>query len=134
MHDELLNISVEFRLEKARNCLKASEVLLSVESYADSANRSYYCIYHAIRAVLITVGFSSKTHSGNISEFRRKYIKTKIFPVEFSDIIGNAFDIRNDSDYEDFYVVAKEDVIKQLENAKLFLSAVEDYVKTIFPV
>jgi uncharacterized protein (UPF0332 family) len=81
--------------------------------------------------VLITDGFSSKKHSGNIGEFRRKYIKSGIFPIEFSDIIGNAFDIRNDSDYEDFYVVSKEDVTKQAENARTFLTAVEIYIKTI---
>ena len=131
MLDELRKISVDFRLEKARNCLNSSELLLSAGSFADSVNRSYYCIYHSIRAVLITDGFSSKKHSGNIGEFRRKYIKSGIFPIEFSDIIGNAFDIRNDSDYEDFYIVSKEDVIKQAENARAFLTAVENYIKTI---
>jgi len=129
--DELHKISVDFRLEKARNCLDASEMLLSASSFADSVNRSYYSIYHAIRAVLIIDGFSSKKHSGNIAEFRRRYIKTEIFPKEFSEIIGSAFDIRNDSDYEDFYVVSKEDVVKQAESARIFLNAVEDYIKTL---
>lgn len=131
MLDELHKISVDFRLEKARNCLDASEMLLSASSFADSVNRSYYSIYHAIRAVLIIDGFSSKKHSGNIAEFRRRYIKTEIFPKEFSEIIGSAFDIRNDSDYEDFYVVSKEDVVKQAESARIFLNAVEDYIKTL---
>ena len=131
--DDLKQISVNFRLEKAHNCLKASELLLSAESYADSVNRSYYSIYHAIRAVLITIDYSSKTHSGNISEFRRRFIKTGIFPKDFSDIVGRAFDIRNDSDYEDFYVVSKDEVIKQAENASVFLKATEDYIKTLLP-
>jgi uncharacterized protein (UPF0332 family) len=131
--DDLREVSVDFRLEKARNCLRAAETLLSADSYADSANRSYYCIYHSIRAVLITSGFSSKTHSNNIGEFRRRYIKTGIFPKEFSDIIGRAFDVRHDSDYEDFYIVSKDEVVRQIENAKVFLAAVEAYVQTLFP-
>ena len=131
MLDELHTISVTFRLEKAQNCLNASKLLLSAKAYADSVNRSYYAIYHAIRAVLITIDFSSKTHSGNIGEFRRRFIKTGIFPKEFSDIIGNAFDVRNDSDYEDFYVVSKEDVARQAENATIFLVAVEGYINTL---
>ena len=132
MLEEIQKISVDFRLEKARDCLKDANLLLSAKSYASSANRSYYAIYNAIRAVLITVDFSSKTHSGNIGEFRRRYIKTEICPKEFSDIIRKAFDVRNDSDYEDFYVVSKEDVILQAENASVFLAAVEDYIKTLF--
>jgi len=131
MLDEIQKIATTFRLEKARECLSDSKLLLSAESFASSANRSYYAIYHAIRAVLITVSFSSKTHSGNIGEFRRQFIKTGVFPKEFSDFIGDAFDVRNDSDYEDFYVISKEDVLLQAENANVFLSAVEDYIKSL---
>jgi len=131
MLDDLKKISVSFRLEKARDCLEASELLLSANSYANSVNRSYYAIYHAVRAVLITVGFSSKTHSGNIGEFRRLFIKTGIFPKEFSDIIGSAFDVRNNSDYEDFYIVSKDAVSKQADNARVFLEAVEEYIEAL---
>ena len=131
MLNDISRTSVEYRLEKSRNCIKAAETLLASEAYADSANRSYYGIFHAIRAVLITIGFSSKTHSGNITEFRRRYIKTGIFPNEFSDMIGNAFEIRNDSDYEDFYIVSKTEVSEQLDNAKVFLTAVEEHIKTL---
>lgn len=82
-----------------------------------------------MRAILAMDSFDSKKHSGIISAFRERYIKTKIFPPEFSDIIGNAFDIRNDSDYEDFYVISKDEVTKQIENAKAFFAAVEEYIK-----
>jgi len=129
--DDSRRASVEFRLEKAHSCLKAVQTLLDSEAFADSANRSYYCIFHSIRAVLITAGFSSKTHSGNIAEFRRRYIKTGIFQNEFSDVIGNAFEIRNDSDYEDFYILTKPEVEDQLNNAKTFLTANEAYIKTL---
>ena len=131
MLDELLQASVNIRLEKSRECLRDAERNLADNAFAVAANRSYYCIFHAIRTVLITIGFASKTHSGNISEFRRSFIKTGIFPVEFSDIIGRAFEVRNDSDYEDFYVISKEEVAQQTKNAITFLSAVEEYIKTL---
>ena len=131
MLDEILKVSVNVRLEKARECLKDAERNLKDNAYAVAANRSYYCIYHAIRSVLITIGAAYKSHSGNISEFRRSFIKTGIFPVEYSDIIGRAFDVRNDSDYEDFYVISKEEVVEQTQNARKFLTAIEDYIKTL---
>ena len=131
MLDETLQASVNIRLEKARECLKDAERNLNDNAYAVAANRSYYCIYHAIRSVLITIGVEYKSHSGNISEFRRNFIKTGIFSVEFSDIIGSAFEVRNDSDYEDFYVISKEEVAEQTKNARIFLTAVEEYIKTL---
>ena len=63
-----------------------------------------------------------KRHSGVISEFRRRYIKTGIFDMEMSTIISDLFNIRTDSDYDDFFVIAKEDVAVQIQNAETFLA------------
>ena len=131
MLDDILQASVNIRLEKARECLKAAENSILFTSYATAANRLYYAIFHSIRAVLLTIGYSSRKHSGIIAEFRQRYIKTEVFPPEFSDIINNAFNMRNNSDYEDFFIVSKEDVIKQIENAKTFLASVEAYINTL---
>lgn len=42
------------------------------------------------RMALDSVDFSK--HAGIISYFRRQYIKTGVFDVELSDIIGEAFE------------------------------------------
>ena len=131
MLDELLQTTVNLRLDKARECLRDAVKNIDDGAYATAANRSYYAIFHAMRSVLITIDFSAKTHSGNIAEFRRRFIKTGVFPTEHSDIIGRAFEVRNDSDYSDFYVISKEEVIQQAENAKTFIAAVEEYIKTL---
>ena len=129
--DEITRTVIGLRLEKAHKCLDASELLLSAESYADSVNRSYYCIYHAVHVVLTTIGFSSSKHTGNIAEFRRVFIKTGVFSDVYSDIIGDAFKVRTKSDYDIHYVVSKSEVTTQLENAKKFLAAVEAYINTL---
>ena len=43
-------------------------------------------------------------------------------------MIKEAFDIRTDSDYQDFYTIAKADVQQQFDNAKVFLEAVQKYI------
>jgi uncharacterized protein (UPF0332 family) len=97
-------------------------------SFETAANRSYYCIFNAMRAVLSLDLFDSKKHSGVISAFQKDYIRTGIFPKEFSDFVENAFEIRLESDYEVFYIVSKADVAAQVENAGIFLEAVEKYI------
>ena len=94
-----------------------------MEQFKGAANRSYYCIFHAMRAVLALEKFDSKKHSGVISAFRKNYIRAGFFPAEFSDIIGKAFEVRNGSDYQDFYLIPKEKVETQIANAKIFLAA-----------
>ena len=125
------NALMKARLDNARQCLISAKTLLDSNDYKGSANRSYYAVFHAMRAMLAIDGFDSKKHSGIISEFRKRYIKTGVLDVGLSKIIDVLFGIRNESDYEDFFVIVKEDVIQQLKNASAFLNAVEAYFKSL---
>ena len=50
------------RYEHALEDLKAAELLLEKEQYKSAVNRSYYSIFHAIRAVLAYDDIDSKKH------------------------------------------------------------------------
>ena len=126
--DKISSNLASARLQQARNCLQSAEMNIAIGLFRDAANRSYYCIFHIMRALLALDRFDAKKHSGVISAFRQKYIKTGILDSKFSEIVGTDFTVRNKSDYEDFYVVSKSDVEAQLENAKTFLAAVEGYL------
>lgn len=45
-----------------------------------------------------------------------------------SDIISEAFDIRSDSDYNDYFVISKKEVEEQILNTQYFYDRVEEYV------
>lgn len=119
------------RIERAKECITEADVLLQAGQFKGVANRSYYAVFHAMRAVLALDNFDSKKHSGVIAEFRRCYIKTGIFPAAFSVIISELFDIRTDSDYDDFYLIDKKDACRQLDNAEEFVSEVESYLISV---
>lgn len=120
------------RMSKAKDCLNDSAHLIQNGGYKSSANRSYYAVFHAIRAVLAFNDFDSKKHSGIISEFRRLYIKTGVFNDEVSRIIGRQFDIRSASDYDDFFDISEEIAKKTFEEARFVLSEIEDYLNKFF--
>jgi uncharacterized protein (UPF0332 family) len=129
--DELALSLATARLEQAWECLQSAERELLANSFKSAANRSYYCIFHTMRALLALDKFDSQKHSGIIAAFRQKYLKTGIFPPKFSGIIRDAFDIRKNSDYEDFFIVSKNAVATQIENAKAFFIAVEKHIKSL---
>ena len=118
-----------YRIEKARQCLITANDIMYNGDYASSANRSYYAILHGIRSVLALDGLDFKKHSAVIGKFRELYIKTGLFDVSFSRMIGEAFDLRSDCDYEDFYLVTKAEVEDQIKNTAQFLDAVESYIE-----
>ena len=57
-----------------------------------------------------------------------RYIKTGIFDKQLSNIIKRAFSLRIESDYEDFYVIAKADVENQVEETDIFYQAISEYL------
>ena len=59
------------RLEHAVECLSAARNLLETGNYKSAANRSYYAVFHAMRAVLAFDEIDMKRHSSMISAFHR---------------------------------------------------------------
>lgn len=118
-----------YRLEKAKGDLGTAEENLQKNRFSQSINRSYYAIFHAARALLALDKLDSRKHSGVISFFNQNYIKTGKIEREFYRMLSDAFDIRNESDYNDFYIALREDAQIQLENAKKFLHRIQEYIK-----
>ncbi len=131
MQDKELKDLAVLRFEHAVECLDAAKKLQECGNYKSAANRSYYAVFHAMRSVLSLDRIDMKHHSGVISEFRRLYIKTGLFDTRLSQIISVLFDLRNDSDYDDFFTVTEEEVAEQIKNAEYFLGEIKKYLGTI---
>ena len=118
-----------YRIEKAEECYQAAAQLIENKFYRDSANRSYYAIFNAIRAVLALDQVDFKKHSAVISYFQQHYVKTQLFEIKYSDYIRDAFSVRQFCDYQDFYVVVDSEVQAQLSHARELLDAVTSYLR-----
>ena len=64
-----------YRMERAREMLEAAESNLDSEQIRTSFNRSYYAVFHAMRAVNCLEGFDSSKHSGVIAFFNKTFLK-----------------------------------------------------------
>lgn len=120
------------RLDIAKERIEFADKILQIGDYKTVANRSYYAVFSAMRAVLALNGFDSKKHSGIIAEFRKEYLKSSILPKELSEIIDGLVEVRQGSDYDDFYLISKEEVAVQLANAKLFVTSISNYLGEIY--
>ena len=116
------------RFGRAMEELETAELLMSRGSYRQSINRSYYAIFHAVRAVNALDGFDSSKHSGVIAHFNQQYVKTGIFEKEASKIIRGASELREQADYEDFYTATKEEAVSVLNGAHGFIDMVGKFL------
>lgn len=122
---------IQYRLASAHEKLTAAKLLLDAELYKDSVGRSYYTIFSAIRAVLAIKQVDFSKHAGVIAYFQKEFIKTDIFDKKYSKYLQQAFQIRNSCDYDDFFIVSKQDAEEQYNRAKELLEVIEEYITGI---
>lgn len=130
MEKRQLDLS-HYRMEKAREDLSSSKLNLDNKKFSTSINRSYYSMFHAVRALFALEKFDSKKHSGIISHFNQYYIKPRHVDPEYFKMLTGAFQIRKDCDYDDFYIATYEEAKTQYENAGKFIKGIQEYIETI---
>lgn len=116
------------RLEQAKDDLKASQILYESKLYKSANNRAYYSIFHSIKAVLALEPIDFKRHKDVIAYFNQHYISTEIFPKKIGRKVSIASKIREDSDYDDEFVVKYEITQEQIETAKELIELVKEYI------
>ena len=127
--EDRLNYSAVL-LENAHRCLKTAKSNVEIGDYKAAANRSYYAIFHTMRAVLILEDVPERSkHSGVIALFQQRYLKTGILDKSLSRIITDAFEVRNEADYDVSYIISKDEVLEQIRRAGIFMEALETYLK-----
>ena len=63
-----------------------------------------------VKAILLTKSFTPKTHSGTLAKFSELFIKSNILSIELGKDLKNAFEMRNQGDYEFSINFSKQDV------------------------
>lgn len=117
---------MQYRLEQARETLLDARALYeNVRSPASIVNRAYYAMFYATLALLVTVGKSPSKHIGVISFFDSEFVRKSIFPKEMSRILHEAFETRQEGDYQNPAGIDREKAAEILKAAGEFLKVVE---------
>lgn len=74
-------------LVKARKKLTTARTNFDNDQYDDAVSRTYYGVFHAISAVLLSKGLHFSSHGQTTGEFNREFIKNKKFPTSFSETL-----------------------------------------------
>lgn len=117
------------RLEQAKEDLVASKLLYDSKLYKSANNRAYYAIFHSIRSILALEPIDFKKHKDVIAYFNKNYIRTEKFSKSMGRRISDASKIREDSDYDDEFIVCEEDTIAQIQTAEELINLVTKYIE-----
>ena len=119
-------------LTKAHNKLEAAKNLFEHGWFDDAVSRAYYSAFHAMNAVLISRGLSFSSHAQTIGVFNREFVKTGVFPKEFSRIIQDLFEDRETGDYDIDTLIDEQTARENIEKAENIIAGIEQYLDTFF--
>ena len=129
MNDVILKELFEHRLEQAKEELEAGKVLYKSNLFKSANSILYNSIFHSMKAVLALEPIDFKRHKDVVGYFNKNYVYPEIFPRNIGRKIADASSVREDSDYDDEYIVKPEDTLRQIETAKELLKLVEEYIE-----
>ena len=116
------------RLEQAKEDLEAGKLLYDKNFYKSANNRAYYSIFHSIKAVLALEPIDFKRHKDVLAYFNKNYINKETFSRMMGRKIQNASAIREDSDYDDEFIVDADKTNEQLKTAEELIELVDKYI------
>ena len=116
-------------IKKAKESLNAAKSLLESRYTDFSASRSYYAMFYAAEAVLLTKNLSFSKHKAVISALGKEFVKSGALPSGLHRHIADAFDVRQAGDYGPVGSVGKEKARVLIENAKEFIETIAGYLK-----
>ena len=129
MLDETRRDLALYRIDKSARVLEDAKMTLEANRFDTAANRAYYAIFHAMRAVFALDSKDYSKHSAVISFFSKDYIKTGRLDSGLGRTIKMASALRNASDYEDYVETTKEETNEAIQKATEFHNAVKEYVE-----
>jgi len=127
--EESVKIRIREELEVAKKRLAAAKLLFEKGMLEDAVNRAYYAFFHAAKATLNVLGYDARTHSGLISEFGLRIIRTNLLDKKFGQYLRRAFEMRESSNYEIGIIFAEEEVQTLIRNAEEFLGKAQEFVE-----
>ena len=128
LDNELLEL-LKYRYDRAVETLEVAKELFKNGKFKDANNRSYYAAYYAMRAVYTLQGKDFKKHKTLLAEFNKEFVASEIFPRTIGRKISMLALIREQSDYNDFYIASSAESQQQVEIAEELIELVAEYLK-----
>jgi uncharacterized protein (UPF0332 family) len=109
-------------IAKARDSLRAAQLLADEELYDIAVSRAYYAMFYIAEAFLLGEDLSFSKHSAVISKFGEYFARTGRVPVEFHRYLIQAEQSRIRADYDAAAQVTPDEATEQITHAENFLN------------
>ena len=115
---------IDYRIQSAKETLKAAKLLAENSHWNSAINRLYYTCFYAISALLYKYDINANSHAGLKHQFTLHFIKTGLVDKDLGRVFVQLFDWRQKGDYGDFYDFDKEKTLPLFSPVETLLDIV----------
>lgn len=116
---------VKYRIEKASSTVIEARDSADDNHWSLAANRLYYAIYYASKALLIQNGIIAKSHEGVIGQIGEKFVLTGVISKDEAKLLARLQNMRKTGDYDDFIEWQREDVEPLFAPVEAFIDKIK---------
>lgn len=122
MSPESSRANAAAELARADESLRAAEVLLREGLLSDAVGRAYYAAFHAVRALLFSVGLEPRSHRGALHLFNLHFVRTGKLEARHLAALARAQYDRTTADYGAAPRFAVDDAQEEIASARELLA------------
>lgn len=119
---------IAYRIQKSKETLSDTVLLLEAERWSSAANRLYYACFYMILAYFASAEIKTATHNGVKTKFNQELIKSGKIDQYYGRAFNKLFGIRQDADYEDFQPLRKEDLQPIVQDVFQLMEMIEQLI------
>jgi uncharacterized protein (UPF0332 family) len=127
------NDYINYRLQRAKDTISETKILIENKLWNTAANRMYYACFYAVGALLVKNGVLTSSHSGSRQKFGQLFIHTGLISRELGKHYSELFEKRQKGDYNDFFDIDEETVLRLYQPSVDFINAVEQQLTRTSP-
>ncbi len=94
---------INYRIAKADEVYKEALDVASLNHWNLAVNRLYYSVFHIASALLLSAGYTARTHSGVMRILMKDYVRTGLLSEEDGKLLSSLFNMRHTGDYDDMF-------------------------------
>lgn len=111
-------------MERCTQTWKEAEAAKQLQMWPMTANRMYYSLVNAVRALLLTDQHSVHTHAGMKSALGQFYVLNGELSIDESKVFSQMESLREKSDYDCFFDVTETKVNEMFEPVKSLIDKI----------
>jgi uncharacterized protein (UPF0332 family) len=122
-HDKILLIN--HRVSRAKETIEDARIAIENQRFHAAENRIYYAIFYIVSALAMKDDYSTSRHGQLLGWFNKNYVKAGKVSSDIGKIYADAFENRQESDYQDFIKLDPDDVAMHYSEMLKFINEIE---------